>query len=88
MNTIYYKSKGSDTLAIKIFIDQGHNPTGYHNAGAEGFGLHEEDITYQVGAYLADILDSDPRFEVRTSRPTPTSVLGTSNATSSRNCSQ
>lgn len=84
MNTIYYKSKGSDTLAIKIFIDQGHNPTGYHNAGAEGFGLHEEDITYQVGAYLADILDSDPRFEVRTSRPTPTSVLGTSNATSLR----
>ncbi len=65
-------------------MDQGHNPTGYHNAGATGFGLHEEDITYQVGAYLADILDSDDRFEVRTSRPTPTTVLGTNNATSLR----
>lgn len=71
-------------MAIKVFIDQGHNPTGYHNAGAVGFGLHEEDITYQVGAYLSDILSSDPRFEVRTSRPTPTTVLGTSNATSLR----
>ena len=71
-------------MAIKIFVDQGHNPTGYHNTGAEGFGLKEQDITYQVGAYLADILDSDSRFEVRTSRPTPTTVLGTSNATSLR----
>ena len=71
-------------MAIKIFEDQGHNPTGYHNTGAEGFGLKEQDITYQVGAYLADILDSDSRFEVRTSRPTPTTVLGTSNATSLR----
>lgn len=71
-------------MAIKIFIDQGHNPTGYHNTGAEGFGLKEQDITYQVGAYLADILDSDDRFEVRTSRPTPTTVLGTNNASSLR----
>lgn len=71
-------------LAIRIFIDQGHNPTGFHNAGATGFGLNEENITYQVGAYLADILGADPRFEVRTSRPTPTTVLGTNNATSLR----
>ncbi len=71
-------------MAIRIFIDQGHNPTGNHNAGAAAFGLHEEDITYQVGAYLSDILDSDYRFEVRTSRPTPTTVLGTTNATSLR----
>lgn len=71
-------------MAIKVFIDQGHNPTGYHNTGATAFGFHEEDITYQVGAYLSDILASDPRFEVRTSRPTPETVLGTSNATSLR----
>lgn len=71
-------------MAYKIFVDQGHNPTGYHNTGAEGFGLKEQDITYQVGAYLADILDSDSRFEVRTSRPTPTTVLGTNNTTSLR----
>lgn len=69
-------------MAIKIFIDQGHNPTNYHNSGAIGYGLHEEDITYQVGAYLAEMLNSDPRFEARLSRPTPTTVLGSTNATS------
>ncbi|MDO5291356.1 MAG: N-acetylmuramoyl-L-alanine amidase [bacterium] len=71
-------------MAIRIFIDQGHNPTGYHNTGAVGFGLNEENVTYQVGAYLSDILAADPRFEVRTSRPTPTTVLGTTNSTSLR----
>jgi N-acetylmuramoyl-L-alanine amidase len=76
--------KGSVSLPIKIFIDQGHNPTGYHNTGATGNGLNEEDINYQVGKYLADMLNSDPRFEARLSRPTPTTVLGTSNASSLR----
>ena len=71
-------------MAIKIFIDQGHNPTGFHNAGAVGFGLNEENITYQVGVYLANLLEADPRFDVRLSRPTPTTVLGTTNATSLR----
>lgn len=70
------------TLAIKIFIDQGHNPTGFHNTGARGFGLIEEIITYQVGVYLANLLENDPRFDVMLSRPTPTTVLGTTNATS------
>ncbi len=68
-------------MAIKIFIDQGHNPQGV-NAGAEGFGLREQDITYNVGIYLRDILQTDPRFEARVSRPTEDTVLGTSNATS------
>lgn len=35
-------------MAIKIFIDQGHNPQN-PNAGAEGNGLYEQDITYEVG---------------------------------------
>lgn len=69
-------------MAIKIFIDQGHNPSGFHNSGAVGNGLLEHDITYQVGIYLADLLNKDPRFEARVSRPTPTTVLGTTNATS------
>ena len=68
-------------MAIKIFIDQGHNPSGV-NAGAEGFGLREQDITYNVGTYLANILTHDNRFEVRTSRSTPTESLGTSNSES------
>lgn len=68
-------------MAIKIFIDQGHNPMGV-NAGAEGFGLREQDITYNVGMYLANILRQDPRFEVRTSRNSPEEILGTNNSTS------
>jgi N-acetylmuramoyl-L-alanine amidase len=68
-------------LAIKIFIDQGHNPSGI-NAGAEGFGLQEQDVTYNVGTYLANILRGDPRFEVRTSRTTPEQSLGYSNTSS------
>ena len=69
-------------MAIRIFIDQGHNPTGFHNTGATGNGLLEQDITYQVGIYLANLLNNDSRFEARLSRPTPTTVLGTNNATS------
>ncbi len=68
-------------MAIKIFIDQGHNPQGV-NAGAEGFGLREQDIVYNVGVYLRDILANDPRFEARLSRNAPDEVLGTTNAES------
>ena len=69
-------------MPIKIFIDQGHNPVGFPNAGAVANGLYESDINYNVGKYLADLLNSDPRFKARLSRPTKTTVLGTSNATS------
>ncbi len=69
-------------MAIKIFIDQGHNPTGNHNTGAENSGVYEQDITYNVGKYLEEMLRANPAFEVRVSRPTEETVLGTSNATS------
>jgi N-acetylmuramoyl-L-alanine amidase len=68
-------------LAIRIFIDQGHNPSG-PNAGAEGNGLREQDVNFNVGIYLAGLLNDDPRFEARVSRPTPETSLGTSNSTS------
>lgn len=68
-------------LAIKIYIDQGHNPQGI-NAGAEGFGLREQDINYGVGQELYKLLSADNRFEARLSRPTESTSLGTSNATS------
>jgi len=41
-------------MAIKIFIDQGHNPSN-PNAGAEGQGLREQDITYDIGIRLAEL---------------------------------
>lgn len=69
------------TNVIKIFVDQGHNPQN-PNAGAEANGLREQDITYQVGIYLAQFLEMDPRFAVMLSRPTPETQLGDSVATS------
>ncbi|MFR9047397.1 MAG: hypothetical protein ACLVJZ_02015 [[Clostridium] leptum] len=42
-------------MAIRIFIDQGHNPSG-HNAGAEGNGLREQDVTYNVGTWQACLM--------------------------------
>ncbi|MPM41725.1 N-acetylmuramoyl-L-alanine amidase LytC [bioreactor metagenome] len=69
------------TNVIKIFVDQGHNPEN-PNAGAEANGLREQDINYQVGIYLAQFLEMDPRFAVMLSRPTPETSLGNSVATS------
>ena len=68
-------------VAIKIYIDQGHNPVN-PNAGAEGNGLREQNIVYTIGQELATLLRNNGNFEVRLSRPTPETQLGTSNATS------
>jgi len=68
-------------MAIKIFIDQGHNPGGV-NGGAEGNGLREQDITYNVGIYLRDLLNNDYRFDAISSRNSPTEILGTNNTSS------
>ena len=68
-------------MAIKIYVDQGHNPEN-PNAGAEGNGLKEQTLTYRIGQALATLLRENPDYEVRLSRPTPTSALGSSNSTS------
>ena len=68
-------------MAIKIYVDQGHNPEN-PNAGAEGNGLKEQTLTYRIGQELATLLRENPDYEVRLSRPTPTSALGSSNSTS------
>ena len=70
-------------MAIKIYIDQGHNPRN-PNAGAEGNGLREQDVVYPIGVELAALLNADPRFEARLSRPTPDTTIGTSNSSSLR----
>lgn len=67
-------------MPIKIFIDQGHNPTGSPNTGAVGNGLIEQDVNYEVGIYLAELLNADSRFTARLSRPTPETALGNSNS--------
>ena len=68
-------------MAIKIYIDQGHNPRDF-NTGAEGNGFLEQDITYEIGRRLYLLLRENPAFEPRLSRPTSDTVLGTSNSTS------
>lgn len=70
-------------MAIKIYIDQGHNPSS-PNAGAEGNGFVEQDITYEIGIRLYDLLRSNGNFDVRVSRPTPETSLGASNSSSLR----
>ena len=68
-------------MSIKIYIDQGHNPRDY-NTGAEGNGFYEQDITYEVGKRLYALLSANPEFELKLSRPTSDTVLGTNNASS------
>lgn len=67
-------------MAIKIFIDQGHNPVN-PNAGAEGNGYREQDLVFEIGRRLAALL-SENGFETRLSRPTANTQLGTSVSTS------
>lgn len=69
-------------MPIKVYIDQGHNPSGF-NTGAEGNGLYEQDLTYEIGRRLYNLFLSNPdEFTPRLSRPTPDTIRGTSNATS------
>lgn len=68
-------------MSIKIYVDQGHNPSGF-NTGAEGNGLFEQDITYDIGVRLYNLLRANPDFEPRLSRPTPDTVLGSNNSSS------
>ena len=84
MNILYDRrifQKGYSIMAIKIYIDQGHNPQN-PNAGAEGNGLREQDIVFRVGIDLAELLRRSGNYDVRLSRPTATTQVGTSNTTS------
>ena len=75
--------KERETMAIKIFVDAGHNP-GTINAGANVNGVLEADINFYVSKYLGDILQMDSRFEVMLSRNSITEVLGTDRNSSLR----
>ena len=60
-------------MAIRIFIDQGHNPVN-PNAGAEGNGYREQDLVYYIGKELEALLNANPNFEARTSRNSPDEI--------------
>lgn len=70
-------------MPIRIYIDQGHNPVN-PNAGAEGNGYREQNLVYTIGQLLYERLQSNPEFEARLSRTSPTQQIGTSNASSLR----
>lgn len=70
-------------MAIKIFIDQGHNPRDF-NTGAEGNGFKEQDITFRIGVLLNELFESNPEFTSMLSRPTADILLGFSNASALR----
>ena len=70
-------------MAIKVFIDQGHNPRDF-NTGAEGNGLFEQDITFRIGVILDNLFAANPDYETMLSRPTEQTLLGFSNASSLR----
>ena len=70
-------------MAIKIFIDQGHNPRDF-NTGAEGNNFREQDITFRIGVLLNDLFNSNPEFTSMLSRPTAETILGFSNASALR----
>ncbi|MCL2398081.1 MAG: N-acetylmuramoyl-L-alanine amidase [Defluviitaleaceae bacterium] len=65
---------------MKIFIDAGHNHSGW-NTGAVGNGMREQDITFEVAARLGRILEN-AGLQVRLSRPTLETNLGTDNNSS------
>ena len=62
----------------KIFIDAGHNHSGW-NTGAAANGMREQDITFDVAFELGRILGG-AGFDIRLSRPTLQTNLGTDNA--------
>ena len=68
-------------MSIRVYVDQGHNPVN-PNAGAEGNGLREQDIVFEIGLRLADLLNESGNYEARLSRPTADTQLGTSTQTS------
>lgn len=76
---VNYVNPDSGEEKIRIYIDQGHNPANYHNSGAIGNGLFEQDLTFTVGRLLAGLLLLDGRFDVRLSRPVSNTVLGSDN---------
>ena len=68
-------------MPIKVYIDQGHNPRGF-NTGAEGNGFYEQDLTFEIGRRLYNLLVNNSEFTPRLSRPTEDTVLGTNNSSS------
>lgn len=71
-----------EAISKKVFIDQGHNPRDKHGTGAEGCGIYEGDINFNVGKKIKDMLENMGNFEVILSRPDEGTVLGSDRSSS------
>lgn len=58
-------------MAIKIFIDQGHNPSGPEHRARRGTALSSRTLPTPSGSISRSFSAPDPRFEVRLSRNAP-----------------
>ena len=70
-----YGEKSRAEITCLLYTSQGHN-LGEINAGANGNGVVEAEVTYRVGKYLAKYLNTDPAFTARVSRLFLDTVLG------------
>jgi N-acetylmuramoyl-L-alanine amidase len=66
---------------MKLYLDAGHNFSG-SDTGAQGNGLKEQDVTFQVAAKTADLLRKRG-FEVRLSRSSASDNKGSGSVNSS-----
>jgi N-acetylmuramoyl-L-alanine amidase len=68
-------------MVTKIFIDQAHNPSGTFDSGLFLNGVAESNVVYNIGIDTAGFFRTH-LFDVRLSRPTPETIIGTDTATS------
>ena len=62
---------------MKIFIDAGHNHSGY-DTGAQGHGLREQDVTFHIAKKLGSLLSKHKDLVIKYSRETLETNIGTS----------
>lgn len=74
------KENGGSKVSKKICIDAGHNYSKF-DTGAEGNGLREQDITFEIAKQTAELLIQSG-FEVKLTRENITENLGTNLNTS------
>ncbi|MCL2740194.1 MAG: N-acetylmuramoyl-L-alanine amidase [Oscillospiraceae bacterium] len=63
---------------MKIFIDAGHNYSGF-NTGAAGNGLKEQDVTWEIAKLCGEVL-AKSGIKIKLSRPNLKDNIGTDNS--------
>ncbi len=69
------EENGSDDGKLKVYIDQGHNPSGF-DIGASANGLDEFFVNYDIGISTANLLLSSFYFDTELTRLSTSAVMG------------